>query len=695
MSLFEELKRRKVFKVAATYLVVAWLLIQVVATVSPQLQLPDWAPRLVTLLLMVGLPIALVFAWALEVTPEGVKVEVAQVGNKRVYGIAGVLFLAALGWYFLVPARDERDADRAETPAQTAAGEGVQAPRQGSDSAPETASRKGSVAVLPFANRSSEPDTAYFVDGVHDDLLTQLSRNPELKVISRTSVMEYRDTTKNMREIGEELGVAHLLEGAVQRAGKRVRVNAQLIDAATDEHLWAEIYDRELTPENVFEIQTEIAAAIASALGKALAKGMDVPPAGAAPTRNAKAWDLYLRARALSDKGTTDDITGVIALYRQALVEDPGFALAMGELALELTNSYWFGSRRTAERDEAKLWIDRALALAPQDPRLRWINARHLYHGYLDYEAALEQLALAEKGLPGSADIFSLRGWILRRMGRAAEAIENANAALVLDPRSLLNLEALIETHGLLGDVSSAQRLHQRMMAMPGLEPDAAMRYAVVRMGVLGDVDAILRVLDALPEVYRSDYDFLYFITAMQKHDFPRAAQVIDSYRDEMVDDQEQFAPRALLRAQLARAQGQEAEARRLAAEAIPLLDKHFVREPGDFRAQISKATALGILGRGDEARALLAQVLAAPVATKDAYRRSDLRAAELGVLAMLVDSEELARAIDAYLGLEMKTWHYDGLILDPVYDAHREHPAMQALARRQSRASAGAGTAP
>ncbi|MBP8311076.1 MAG: hypothetical protein KAY46_27615, partial [Burkholderiaceae bacterium] len=465
--------------------------------------------------------------------------------------------------------------------------------------------------------------------------------------------------------------------------------------AASDEHLWAETFDRELTPENVFEIQTEIAVAIAGALGKTLASGATTPQATAAPTRNAKAWDLYLRARAQSGVGTGLDIAKVIAMYRQVLVEEPEFAQAMGELGFELTNSYWFETRRVAERDEARQWIDKALALEPDNPRLRWIFARHLYHGWLDYDAALEQLAIAEQGMPGSADVFELRGWILRRAGRPAEAVESLGVALGLNPRSVDILEGLVETHGILGNLEAAQRMHERLMASPSVDVDSHTRYALVQLGVQGDTQAYARALEQIPPERRADIEIGYFQIPYLQRDYERAEQYLAAFPGEVIEDQDVLAPKSLLRALLARAGGQAEAAARDAAEALALLDRRTADYPEDFRARMSAALALALLGRGDEARAAVQQVLAQPEIANDRYRSAEIRADELRVLALTADSAQLAAAIEQYLGAPMKTWFWDGLMLDPVFDAHREHPAMKALAARHSRPDAVRGAAP
>ncbi|MBP6627700.1 MAG: hypothetical protein KA187_09850, partial [Arenimonas sp.] len=265
MSLYAELKRRNVFRVAAAYVVIGWLSLQVADVVLGFTGAPEWVGRTLIALLLLGFVPALALAWVFEMGPRGFQVDggaaapaavtethASQRGQRldMITLVAVVLVLGLMAWQQLRPKSN------AATPTATAANVEV-ASATPATAADEFAAPAGSIAVLPFANRSAAPDTGYFADGVHDDLLTQLARNGGLKVISRTSVMEYRDTTKNLREIGEELGVATILEGAVQRSGDRVRINAQLINARSDEHLWADTFDRELTPENVFEIQTE------------------------------------------------------------------------------------------------------------------------------------------------------------------------------------------------------------------------------------------------------------------------------------------------------------------------------------------------------------------------------------------------------------------------------------------------------
>ena len=268
MSFFNELKRRNVIKVALAYIIVAWLLLQVSDTLVPALHLPEWFHSGVAFLLILGFPIAMIFAWAFEMTPEGLR-KVKEVdrgesithvtGRKLDFAIIGLLAIALA--YFVWEARFS-GAGATEADAETAAISTDGSPTQPVAAGPA----ENSIAVLPFANRSNLEDDLFFTEGIHDDLLTQLAKIGDLKVISRTSMMKYKDTQLSIPEIARELKVSSILEGGVQRAGQRIRINAQLIDVASDEHIWAETFDREMTIENLFDIQSEITRRIVSAV---------------------------------------------------------------------------------------------------------------------------------------------------------------------------------------------------------------------------------------------------------------------------------------------------------------------------------------------------------------------------------------------------------------------------------------------
>ncbi len=355
MSFIKELKRRNVIRVAIAYGVAAWLLIEITATTFPILKLPDWSVTLVTVLVLIGFPLALIFAWAFELTPEGLKKEkdvdrsesITHVtGRKLDFLIIGLLTVA-LGISIILHFQD----DEGETLA-------VQ----------ESAADHLSIAVLPFTSRSTDPENSLFADGIHDDLLTTLAKIGSLKVISRTSVMEYRDTTKNLKVIGNELGVANVMEGAVQKFGNNVRINVQLIDANTDEHLWAETYDRELTTKNLFAIQSEISNEIATAL-KTTMTPEEQDLINTVRTENLEAYNVYLSGRSLMARRRLDDLRLARQQFEKAIELDPGFADAYSGLAdsIMLLENNHSALSWDEIKDQVPHYLDTALSLDKQN----------------------------------------------------------------------------------------------------------------------------------------------------------------------------------------------------------------------------------------------------------------------------------------------------------------------------------------
>src|SRR5437763_7618682 len=305
------------------------------------------------------------------------------------------------------------------------------------------AAAEKSIAVLPFANLSDDKQNAFFADGVQDEILTDLARVADLKVISRTSVMQYKNTaTRNLREIGEKLGVAHLLEGSVQRVANKVRVNAQLIDARTDAHLWAQTYDRDLA--DVFAIQSEIAETIAQQLQAHLSSSEKAQIAQA-PTTDPVAYDLYLRARDLDDLSNDPDAKGsllqAITLLEEAVRRDPKFLRAyclMCETHLDL---YWAGFDHTdARRELARIALQHAAEIQVDAGEVHWQKGVYAYHGFRDYDRALTELEIAKRRLPNEARIHVTLGAIDRRTARWTEAEASFKRAIELDPRNFVIL---------------------------------------------------------------------------------------------------------------------------------------------------------------------------------------------------------------------------------------------------------------
>jgi TolB-like protein len=688
MSLYSELKRRNVFRVAAAYVVVGWLILQLAEIVLGFIGAPDWVGKAIIALLVLGFVPALAVAWIFEVTDDGIVRDDGN-GNGHADGnghrarrldivtlVAVVIVAIMVFWQHLQPASEspERSAvvdDRGQEPA----------PADG----PVPAAVEilpNSIAVLPFANRSAEDDTQFFVDGVHDDLLTQLARFSDLKVISRTSVMEYRDTTKNMRQIGQELGVATLLEGAVQRAGMRVRITAQLIDAETDEHLWADSFDRELTPENIFDIQSDIARAIAGSLVSTLSpEEIDEAVNDGAPTSNPDALDAYLQARARAELFDTGNTNARIDLYRRAVELDPDFASAWGELGYEVTNLYWFTTKNPVHREEARGYIDRALRMDPDDPRLHWIMADHLYHGELDYAGALRALETAERGMPGAAEIHALRGWILRRSGDLRGAIASLERAGQLNPRDFLVVGDLLFSYGVLGDLESVDRWSQRLALIPNVPPRYRHFPPATYLAVAADLEPMRAYLAEFSDEETFGRLTERYTLPLMERDWDTAAAAIADFDDDPVIVQWRVWPKSFMRARLAWLRGERETASRHAEQALVDIASFLEAQPDDARAIMTRAQTHAILGEEAAARADAARARALYPPEVDAFSASVFLFGELLTLAVFADAEEVAAAADAYLSAYGALHSYQGLMLHPELNAYADHPAFLALA--------------
>jgi TolB-like protein/Tfp pilus assembly protein PilF len=455
-NFFTELKRRNVIRAAGLYLVGAWLLTQVASTVLPMFGAPGWLPRSIVVLLAIGFVPALIFSWVFELTPEGLKREqevapeqtiTPQTGRRMDRTIIVVLVLA-LGYFafdkFVLTRRREAGLVSSAAPNE-----------------PRSIINAKSIAVLPFENLSSDKENAYFTDGVQDEILTDLSRIGDLKVISRTSVMQYKSgLARNLREIAQQLGVAHVVEGSVQRSGNRVRVNAQLVDARTDAHLWAQTYDRDLS--DVFAIQSEIAKAIADQLQAKLSpnekKAIEQPP-----TTDLAAFDLYSRAKSLllttNASATRDsDLRKAIELLGEAVKRDPSFFDAYCQLAYAHEQLYAvFGTDHTPPRLAlAEAALQAATRLRPDAGETHLARAQYLYFGRRDYAGALAELERARRALPNDPRLFELIGYILRRRGQQEEGLRNLQRAVELDPRNFYTLQQIALSYQFLGRYGEA-----------------------------------------------------------------------------------------------------------------------------------------------------------------------------------------------------------------------------------------------
>lgn len=468
---FEEIKRRKVYRVAAAYAVVAAGAIQLASAIFPAWELPSWSLRLVIILLLIGFPISLILAWALEVTPEGIRAtpQAPSAPRRRRNVIAlvaiGVIVSGAAGIY-LLPRASARKLDK-------------------------------SIAVLPFDSFSEDKENAFFADGIQDDILTNLSKIGDLRVISRTSVMPYRGKEKNVREIGKALGVSTLLEGSVRKDGNRVRVNVQLINAANDEHIWSEVYDRDLT--DVFAIQTDLAQKIAKELQAKLSP-TEKAQMTRKPTENGEAYLAFVQAHTLHRH--VDDHEKLLQaeqLYERALQLDPQFALAAAQLSRLEGWIYRSSDPTPARREKARSLAARALALQPDSAEAHLALGFSYYYGDRDYENALKELAIAQRGLPNDADVYLAIGAIHRRQGKWKESNANLEKAVSLNPNDTWPLQNLALNYEVQRNFDAANQTVDRALKLAPNSLSLLSIKAQLAIAEKGNIELALRIAANLP----------------------------------------------------------------------------------------------------------------------------------------------------------------------------------------------------
>jgi len=649
---FEELQRRKVYRVAAAYIIAAGFIIQIGSAVFPAWELPNWTLRLVVVLLLMGFPIALILAWAYDVTPQGIRVTPGSHRRRNLLMLiaTGVIISAGAG-FFLLPRASARKIDK-------------------------------SIAVLPFQSLSDEKENAYFADGIQDDILTNLSKIGDLKVISRMSVMSYRgDALRNAREIGKALGVATLLEGSVRRIGNRVRVNVQLIDASNDEHIWAEDYDRDLT--DVFAIQTDLAQKIASALQAKLSPN-EKARLDHRPTQNPDAYLLFVQAHDYANRPDMFRDTSLKAeqLFEQATKLDPNFALAFAGLSMVESWLYHSSDPVPARREKARTAANEALRLQPDLPEGHLALGFSYYYGDRDYERALAEFEIAKRGLPNEAQAYMAIGAIQRRQGRWVESTANLEKAAELDPKNSSVLLNLGYNYMATRNFEAADKIFDRgIEASPesfgsrALKSELAIRWK-------GDVSVAEKELASMPPGV--DPQGLVtlgragVLTLQRK--FQEALQVIQQFRGEtLLVRASVTCPKASLEGTLYLYLDDKVNAHS-AFERARIIAERLVREnPDDAARHGQLGLILAGLGQKDAAIAEGKRAVELLPESQDAFDGPDVTVVLAQIYAWTGESDEAFRLLD-HLLVVPNGITVPGLKLDPLWDPLRKDPRFQAL---------------
>lgn len=652
-----ELKRRNVYKVAAAYVVVAWLLIQLASILFPTFEAPPWVMKVFIAIVVLGFPIALILAWAFELTPEGLKRadEVPQeqsiarsTGRKLDFAIISVLVLAVALLLF--------DRFRPKPPPQ------------------EGGNAEKSIAVLPFENLSRDPENAFFATGVQDEILTRLAKVGELKVISRTSTQQYQSRPGNLREIAQQLGVAHILEGSVQRAADSVRVNVQLIKADTDAHLWAETYDRKLA--EIFQVQTEIALRIASAL-EAKLTGREQRDIATVGTTNPQAYDAYLRGLTFDTSQSGEETQIALESFRRAVELDPNFAPAWAALANRESFNY-AGNRTPEQLARAQHAMEMAVKLQPDASESYAAAGSFYYYCLKDFERALDELAKARARSPSNAFVIMLTGAVKRRQGKLDESIEQMQRAGILDPRnndvwvnlarSYRGARKFEQAHAMFDRALNVAPQQQAILAEKGEAFSAA-----------GDLQSADNLLAPLPRTLANEAFDDYVSIFVLRRDFPRAIALLAEAVEKGGTDEDLFNGRLFL-AYLRSAGGRPNEAQPIYQEAIRVIEER--RAQGDLSLwlgdeRIGIAAELGDRATVErEAQAMLERTSGDRWRYPQSEWRIGAAFAVLGDADRAIPHIERAVSLPAQQGL---TPAY--LRLDPAWDKIRGDPRFQKLA--------------
>jgi eukaryotic-like serine/threonine-protein kinase len=542
------------------------------------------------------------------------------------------------------------------------------------------------VAVLPLQNLSAESAHAYFAGGMHDELLTQLAKVASLEVISRTSVMGYQGTSKPLRHIAKELNVGSIVEGTVQVVGTRLRVNVQLIDAATDKHLWAESYDRTL--DDAFAIQGEIAQRVATAVGAALSAA-EKGRLAAAPTVNAEAYRLYLQGREyyLRPGVLRQDREIAQQLYERALALDPDFALGHAALSLVHGQMYFLRYDPSEARAAAQLGeAEAALRLAPELPEGHAAMGRVHYTGRRDFRRALGEFMIAVRGLPNDAEIW---GWIAathRRLGQWTEVLAASEKGEQLDPRNAHLLLTSAPTFVLLRRYADAVRKYERALS---LAPDlhaAAVQRAWTYLKWQGQLDSVRTVLNRLPIetglTFSGDVAAERAKLLLWERDPDSLQRLLRLVRRDVFDAQEHFLPLSLYRAWAHRMRGESAEARAEFESARLRLDAAVRDLPQDRRVHLARGLAFAGLGRREAALQEARWFQGSRTYSGDAFDGPAFAEGRAQILAQLGEAEAAVEEIERLLA--RPGWlSVHELRLDPAWDPIRDHPRWKAMLLR------------
>lgn len=682
-NFFAELKRRNVYKVAVAYAIVGWLSIQIATQVFPFLEIPNWVVRLVIVAVAIGFPIALVIAWAFELTPAGLKrTEDVDASGERVPKKHAWIYVVVIGAAISVglifvgrySARSTAAPRQDASPVRT-------------ETATVSTIPQKSIAVLPFENLSDDKSAAYFAEGIQDEILTKLASIADLKVISRTSTAKYKSKPEDLKTVSQQLGVANVLEGSVQKAADKVRVNVQLIDARADSHLWAKTYDRDLA--DVFTIQSEVAQEIADSL-KAKLSPAEATSVARVPTKDTQAYDLFLKGefeqRIANSTFRAESFDQAARWYKEAIARDPNFALAIAELAICQLRRHWLTDPISdAEVMDAGKLAKQAVTLAPDLAEAHIAVGLFHYYGFREYEQALTEFQRAIELQPSNALALSFVGFVHRRQGKWDQTLEELKKSIELDPRNAYTMGGVAETDIFLRRWKEAAEFAQRGLIIDPHESTCMRMLLLSSLNGTGDTQEALRLLASFPpdDLLLPNTGMFAMVIGTRAETFALARDfkaALESCEIGAVAKDNNWQ-RAAAKAGIRVLAGDFADARPDAEKARELLETRLRDRPQDFRARRALSWSYLALGRKADAIDTARKSVELLPVEKDAVLGSGNLAALAEMQAQAGDVKGAMENLRKLLSIPAgETVSIARLKIDPVWDPIRNDPGFQQL---------------
>jgi TolB-like protein/cytochrome c-type biogenesis protein CcmH/NrfG len=686
VKFFAELTRRNVYKVAVAYAVVGWLVIQISSTVLPTFHAPEWVLQTLMMLVALGFPIALIIAWAFELTPQGLKrtedadallatdagvpTQAQRKSHAWIY-VATVGAALSIGLFFV---------GRYTAGSRSSTSKAEQLPAK-------------SIAVLPFENLSDDKSAAYFADGIQDQILTKLASIADLKVISRTSTEKYKSKPEDLKTVSQQLGVANVLEGTVQKAADKVRITVQLIDARADSHLWAKTYDRDM--QDIFAVESEVAQEIADSLQAKLSPA-EAKTVASAPTKDTEAYDLFLKGefehRAANSNFRADTFEQAARWYREAIARDPNFALAIAQLAICRVRQHWLTDPLSeSELAEAGQLAKQAVTLAPDLAEAHIAMGAFHYYGFREYEPALTEFQRALELQPNNSSALQFIAAVYRRQAKWNAALEEWKRAIDQDPRDANIASTMAETYLVLRGWKDAEEMARRALS---IDPHENIGVHVLLLSALhraGNIEEPLRLLASIPSSdlpipNTGTYDMVIGSRAeilTLARDFSSASKGWESAAAAIIPERQRFAAKAIIHI----LEGDLAGAQPDAEKARELLEVRVREHSQDIRSLRALSWVYLALNRKTDALNVAQQTLELLPPERDAFLGADNLAglaeiqAQTGAVAEAI--KNLSRLLSMPAGDRVSITR---LKIDPVWDPIRNDPGFQQLLTMKER---------